>query len=50
MNIKPFFYNMNIISAYDSGSILGPEVISLSTNDILDKFRSGVKNLTALSM
>jgi large subunit ribosomal protein LP0 len=48
--MRPFFYNMEVIKAYDDGSILEKEVISLSPEDIIAKFQNGVKNLTALSL
>jgi len=50
MNLKPFFYGMKVISAYDDGSILNADIVSLSTNDILGKFSEGVRNLTAISL
>jgi len=48
--IKPFSYGMEIISVYDDGSILTPEVISISPDDIIKKFQIGASNITALSM
>jgi large subunit ribosomal protein LP0 len=50
LNIKPFAYGMEIISVYDDGSILSPEVISISPDDIIKKFQAGASNITALSM
>jgi len=50
MNLKPFFYGMKVISAYDDGSVLGADIVSLSSNDLLGKFADGVRNLTALSL
>jgi hypothetical protein len=41
---------MDVIAAYDSGSVLDKDVISLSPDDILAKFSEGVKNLTAVSV
>ncbi len=48
--MKPFFYNMQVIAAYDNGAVLSKEVIGLSPDDILEKFAVGVKNITALSL
>lgn len=48
--VKPFSYGMEIISVYDDGSVLTPEVISISPDDIIRKFQTGVANITALSM
>lgn len=50
LNIKPFAYGMEIISVYDDGSILTPEVISISPDDILKKFQAGAANITGLSL
>lgn len=50
LNIKPFAYGMEILSVYDDGSILSPEVISISPDDIIRKFQAGASNITALSM
>ena len=48
--MKPFFYNMQVIAAYDNGAVLGKEVIGLSPEDIMEKFNAGVRNITALSL
>ncbi len=38
MNIKPFEYGMKVFAAYDNGSILNKDVVSLSEADIIAKF------------
>jgi len=48
--MKPFSYGMNVIACYDSGSILDKDAVSLSSEDILAKFKEGVRNLTAVSL
>eukprot|EP00825_Cyclidium_porcatum_P024460 TRINITY_DN2687_c0_g1_i1.p1 TRINITY_DN2687_c0_g1~~TRINITY_DN2687_c0_g1_i1.p1 ORF type:complete len:329 (+),score=95.42 TRINITY_DN2687_c0_g1_i1:286-1272(+) len=50
LNLKPFFYNMKVIAAYNNGAILGEDIISLSTESILKTFQSAVSNVTGLSM
>jgi large subunit ribosomal protein LP0 len=50
MSIKPFQYGMEVIGAYDNGAILSKEVCAITSDEILSKFQSGVKNLTALSV
>lgn len=50
LGIKPFAYGMEIIAVYDDGSILTPEVIAISPDDIVRKFQAGASNITALSM
>ena len=41
---------MEIIAVYDDGSILTPEVIAISPDDIIKKFQTGASNITALSL
>ena len=50
LGVKPFSYGMEIISVYDDGSILTPEVIAISPDDLIKKFQAGAANITALSM
>jgi len=50
MNMKPFFYGMKVISAYDEGTILGADIVSLSSENILAKFSEGVRNIAAISL
>lgn len=50
LNIRPFMYGMEIVAVYDDGSILSPEVVSLSPNDILEKFKSAASNISAISL
>ena len=41
---------MELISVYDDGSILAPEVMTMTPDDICEKFKSGVNNLISLSL
>lgn len=50
LNLKPFEYGMEVKFVYDDGSILTPEIFKMSPDDILNKFRQGVTNMTALSL
>jgi len=50
LDIKPFFYGLIIMTVYDSGSIYDPSVLDLTDDDILGKFRNGVRNVAALSL
>lgn len=38
LNLKPFYFNMKVIAAYNNGSILGEDVISLNSEEIIKKF------------
>lgn len=50
MNIKPFAYQMNVVSAYDDGAILDAATCKISPDDIIGFFQTGVRNLTAFSL
>jgi len=50
LDIKPFFYGLVIMTVYDSGSIYDASVLDLTDDDILGKFRNGVRNVAALSL
>jgi hypothetical protein len=41
---------MNVFACYDSGSILGKDIVSLSPNTIFSSFATGVKNIAAISL
>lgn len=47
---KPFAYNMEIVNAYDDGSIIGPELMNLNSAEILKRFATHANNITALSL
>jgi large subunit ribosomal protein LP0 len=50
LNIKPFSYGLMVSHVYDSGFIYEPSVLDLSDDDILAKFKLGVRNVTAVSL
>jgi len=50
LNIKPFSYGLVIQTVYDEGSIYDVSVLSLSDQDIVNKFSNGVKNVAAVSL
>jgi len=41
---------MNVLCAYDNGSILTKDICALNPEDIMTKFQNGVKYLTAASL
>lgn len=47
---KPFQYGMTVLSMYDNGSIIGPELMSLTSTEIINRFAKHAKNVTALSI
>jgi len=50
LNITPFTYGMELVGVYDNGSILSPEVVSITPSDILAKFTENVANITSMSL
>lgn len=50
LNITPFEYGMELVGVYSDGSILSPEIVSITPSMILEKFSSAVNNVTAMSL
>jgi large subunit ribosomal protein LP0 len=50
LNIKPFSYGLGIQTIYDEGSIYDSSVLDMTDEDIVSKFRAGVKNVAAVSL
>jgi len=50
LNIKPFQYGLAIQTIYDEGSIYEASVLDMTDEDIVAKFRSGVKKVAAVSL
>jgi large subunit ribosomal protein LP0 len=50
LDIKPFKYGLIIKSVYDNGSIYDAALLSLTDDDLLRKFRDGVKNVACVSL
>lgn len=47
---KPFQYGMTVQSMYDNGSIIAPELLSLTPTEIISRFCKHARNVTALSL
>lgn len=50
LNIFPFSYGLIPLCIYDSGIIIPPAVVEMTSEDILAKLTSGIQNITALSI
>ncbi len=50
LNIKPFSYGLIIQTVYDEGSIYDVSVLSMSDQDIINKFSNGIKNVASVSL
>ncbi|XP_020271178.1 60S acidic ribosomal protein P0-like [Asparagus officinalis] len=47
--IKPLSCGLAILSVYDDGSVLSPEVFNLMEDDLVDKFATSVSMIASLS-
>jgi len=50
LDIKPFFYGVQVFSIYEDGSVYPVAILDITPDDILQKFFAGVSKLTALSL
>lgn len=50
LNIKPFFYGLQVTTVYENGSVYDAQVLDLSQNDLLNKFFGGVRHVAAVSL
>jgi large subunit ribosomal protein LP0 len=50
LDIKPFFYQMMVLSIFDDGTVFSAAVLDISQADLMKKFFNGVTIITALSL
>jgi len=50
LNMKPFFFGIQVNTIYENGSIYAADVLDFSEQDLLNKFLSGVTKLASISM
>jgi len=50
LDIKPFSYGLVIKTVYDEGAIYDASVLDMTDDDIIGKFRNGVKNVASVSL
>lgn len=50
LKIRPFSYKMNVKKVYEDGSIFNPDVLDITADDILSRFRSTIGNLASISL
>jgi len=50
LNVSPFTYGMTAIQIFDSGTAFPPSVLDVNEQELIDKFLSGIKTITALSL
>jgi hypothetical protein len=50
MNIKPFFYGFKVQSVFEDGFVYGGEILSLSEEDLCNKFVAGAHYVAAVGL
>ena len=50
LNISPFTYGMTVVQIFDQGNVFPPDVLDVSTDELIDRFLTGVKTIAALSL
>jgi len=50
LNIKPFSYGLKLRTIYDNGSVYGPEILDITDDDLLAKFKEATAAVTLLSL
>jgi len=50
LNIRPFKYGLKIKTVYDNGSMYDAKVLDLTDDDIISKFKNGVRNVASVSL
>jgi len=50
LDIKPFKWGLVVSQVYDSGTVFSPSVIDMTDDDLIAKFRNGVRNIASLGL
>lgn len=50
LNISPFTYGMTVVQIFDQGNVFPPDVLDVSTDELVGRFLTGVKTIAALSL
>jgi len=50
LNIRPFSYKMEVVKVFDKGQVFSPDVLDISTEDILKSFSQAINNVAAFGM
>ncbi|XP_074364861.1 large ribosomal subunit protein uL10z-like [Apium graveolens] len=50
LGLRPFSYGLIVKSAYDNGSVLSPEILELTEDDVALKFADALANVAALAL
>lgn len=50
LKIRPFSYKMHVKKVYEDGSIFNPEVLDITSEDILGRFKTTISNMASISL
>lgn len=50
LKIRPFSYKMHVKKVYDDGQEFGPEILDITSADILKRFQTSISNLASISL
>jgi large subunit ribosomal protein LP0 len=50
LKIRPFSYKMHVKKVYEEGATFNPEILDISSADIIKRFQANITNVAALSM
>jgi len=50
LNISPFTYGMSVVQIFDQGNIFSPDVLDVSTEELVERFLTGVTTIAAISL
>jgi large subunit ribosomal protein LP0 len=50
LKIRPFHYKMNVKKVYDDGQVFNPEVLDITPEDIIAKFKKAATNMASVSL
>lgn len=50
LKIRPFHYKMGVKKVYEEGAIFNPDVLDITSEDILKVFRTSISNMASISM
>lgn len=50
MNISPFTYGMTVVQIYQDGNVFAPEVLDIDSQELIDRFLSGIKTIAAIAL
>jgi len=50
LSIMPFSYGLGVQQVYDNGTIFSPDVLDVTSDEIINRFRQGLNNIAAVSL